>query len=93
MRLSPSSRTALCVSALLASLSLVAWRQSRAMEVLEEVDRARKEIALARAEQAELNRRIQYLGSYGRVVSDARRRLRMHVPDASEQVLLAGEPS
>jgi cell division protein FtsL len=90
-QLSAPLRAALAVAALLASLSLVAWRQSRALERLGELDGARKEMALALAEGAELRRRIQYLESYGRVVAAARERLGMHVPDASEQVLLAVE--
>lgn len=89
--LSTPSRVALVVAVLLASLSLVAWRQSRALEALGGLDAARKEVSLALAERAELNRRIQYLQSYGRVVRDARTRLGMHRPDASEQVLLAQE--
>lgn len=89
--LSTSSRVALAVAGLLASLSFVAWRQSRALEELEGLDTLTKEMSLARAERAELTRRIQYLQSYGRVVRDARARLGMRIPDASEQVLLPGE--
>jgi cell division protein FtsL len=88
-----STRVALAVAGLLASLSFVAWRQSRALEALEGLDTLRKEASLARAEGAELTRRIQYLQSYGRVVKDARERLGMRIPDASEQVLLQADPS
>ncbi len=87
--LSTPSKVALVIAVLLASLSLVAWRQSRALEALGGLDAVRKEMSLALAERAELNRRIQYLQSYGRVVRDARTRLGMHTPDAREQVLLA----
>jgi hypothetical protein len=87
---STSSRVALAVAGLLASLSLVAWRQSRALEALGGLDTVKKELSLSLAERAELNRRIQYLQSYGRVVRDARTRLGMRIPDASEQVLLPG---
>lgn len=90
-RLSTSSRAALSVAALLASLSFVAWRQGRGMEVLETLDRVRDDIALATAETSELRRRIQYLESRGRVVEEARRRLGMHTPDAVEQMMLPGE--
>lgn len=82
--LSGGSKAALVVAALLASLSLVAWRQGRALEELRELDRFRKEIALAGAHGSELRRTIQYLESYGRVVPAARARLGMDIPDASE---------
>ncbi len=90
-RLSTPLRAALSVAALLASLSFVAWRQGRALQELTELERIRNEISLARAEQAALVRRIQYLESRGRVVPEAAERLGLHNPVASEQVLLSGE--
>lgn len=86
-----SSAVALAVAILLASLSLVTWRQSRAYEANEALDGVRRARSLAEAERSELIRRIQYLESRGRVVPDARRRLGMHSPGASEIVLLPGE--
>lgn len=88
--LSTSSRVALAVACLLASLSLVAWRQSRGLEALGGLDAIQNEISLSRAERSELERHIQYLQSYGRVVRDARERLGMRIPGTSEQVLLLG---
>lgn len=90
-RLSGPTRVALAVAVFLASLSVVAWRQSRALETLETLDRTRREVELARAERAELLRRTRHLESRGRVVPEARSRLDMHLPDASEIVYLAGE--
>jgi cell division protein FtsL len=90
-RLSTPSLVALAFAALLASLSLVTWRQSRALEALADLDRARRERSLAESDRVELDRRIQYLESRGRVVPEARRRLGMHTPDGSEMVLLPGE--
>lgn len=82
---------AFAVAVLLASLSLVAWRQGRALEVLAGLDRIRSERTLAEAEKAELERRIEYLESRGRVVPEARERLGMHTPESSEIVILPVE--
>lgn len=88
--LSTSAGLALALAALLASLSFVTWRQSRALEVMAALDRVRQERALAVAERAELERRIQVLESRGRAVPAARARLGMHTPGASEMVILPG---
>lgn len=90
-RLAGTSMVALATAALLASLSLVAWRQARALEVLEVLDRHQRELALGRAEVADLKSRIRVLESRGRVVPEARERLELRTPDASEIVYLAGE--
>ena len=82
------SLLALGFAALLASLSLVTWRQVRAREVLAELDRISEEIGLATAEQAELHRRIQYLESRVRIRTWAAERLGMRSPEASEMVWL-----
>lgn len=85
------TRVAIAVAVFLGALSLVAWRQSRALETLATLDRLRQEVALARAERAELQRRARHLESRGRVVPEARARLDMHLPGASEIVYLAGD--
>ncbi len=90
-RIGGPSRAALAVACLLASLSLVAWRQSRALETLAALDEVRQETSLARAERAELLRRVRHLESRGRVVPLARERLGMHMPHASEMVYLQGD--
>ena len=76
---------------LLGSLGMVTWRQSRALETLARLDEIRSRTSVAVAEQVELERHIQWLESRGRVVPAARRRLGMHTPDASEQVILSAE--
>jgi cell division protein FtsL len=81
-------RLALAFATLLVALTLVIWRQSRALEVLRSVDQMRSERVIAEAERSELTRRIQRLESRGRVVADARDRLSMHVPSANEIVIL-----
>ncbi len=92
-RLAGTSTVALAAAALLASLSLVAWRQARAMEALEDVDILRREVSLGEAERADLLRRVHVLESRGRVVRDAWERLGMRVPTGNEVVLLPGEGS
>ncbi len=86
-------RLALLFATLLASLSLVVWRQSRALDVLRQLDGLRAQRAMAESEKAELQRRIQTLESRARVVSAARERLGMHVPGGSEIVILPLAPS
>ena len=73
---------------LFASLSLVVWRQSRALEALRALEAARVERALLQAERAELQREIQYLESRARVVAVAGERYGLRVPAASEIVIL-----
>ncbi len=85
--------TALGLAAVLAALSFVTWRQSRAREALAELDRVQREISLVQAERAELERRIQTLQSRGHVVSAARERLGLLLPDAAEIVLLVPDGS
>jgi len=81
---------ALAVALLLTALSLVAWRQSRALEALAELDMVRRERTLQESEKEELLRRIRYLESRGRVVGEAEERLGLGVPDDSEMVFLEG---
>jgi cell division protein FtsL len=90
MKLSAVSWTALMVAVLLAALSLVTWRQARTRESLAELDELRREISLAEAERSELERRIQFLESRGRVVAEARERLGMKTPASGEIVILSG---
>lgn len=66
-------RAALAMAALLASLSVVAWRQGRAFEVQRELEALRGEVSMARSEQVQLNRDIRVLSSRERVVQAARR--------------------
>lgn len=84
------SLLALGLGGLLASLSLVTWRQSRAFEALADLDEVRHDLSVAESEQTELRRRIQGLESRGRISRAAREILGMHQPSASEMVLLTG---
>jgi cell division protein FtsL len=90
MRFSAPLLTVLTVALLLAGLSLVTWRQARALESLAELDHLRREISLLTAERNDLENRVQVLESRGRVVPAARDRLDMRTPNAGEIVLLSG---
>jgi hypothetical protein len=81
-------RAAVTIAVLLGSLGLVTWRQSRALESLVEWDEVQRQVAVARAQVVELDRDIQVLTSRARVVPEARARLGMHTPDASELEIL-----
>ena len=90
-RLAGTSMVALATAALLASLSLVAWRQARALEALESLDRVSRDLSLSQAEVEDLMGRVSVLESRGRIVPEARDELGMRMPDASEIVFLAEE--
>ena len=81
-------RLALCFSALLLAMTIVVKRQTHAFEVLKALDKARTARAFAEAQRSELNRRIEFLESRARVVSEATKRLGMHVPSAEEMIFL-----
>jgi len=81
-------RAAVTFAVLLGSLGLVTWRQSRSLETLAEWDEVRRQVSVARAQVVELDRDIQVLTSRARVVPEARTRLGMHTPDASELEIL-----
>jgi hypothetical protein len=86
-------RAAVTIAILLGSLGFVTWRQSRALEALGQWDELRGRAAVARAQVVELEREVQVLTSRGRVVPEARERLGMHTPEASELVILLAEPA
>ena len=86
-------RAAATFAVLLGALGFVTWRQSRALEALSELETLRREASVAQAERVELERNIQCLVSRGRVVPEARDKLGMHAPAASELVLLMGVES
>lgn len=81
-------RVSVAVVTLLGSLSLVTWRQSRALEALARLDELQRQTSLAEAERVELVRAIQALESRVRVVPAARDRLGMHLAATEEMVFL-----
>jgi hypothetical protein len=86
--LAGTSLVALAVAALLASLSLVSWRQRQALLTLDRVDSLRNECALEAATLEELEARLLHLESFGRVSREAERRLGMRKAGASEIIIL-----
>lgn len=91
IEIGPFVRAGLAVLALLVSLPVVTWRQSRAFEALSELDDLRRQVSVAEAEVVELERSIQVLESRARVVPAARERLDMHIAASTELVILPGE--
>lgn len=83
-------RAAVTFAFLVCSLGFVTWRQSRALEVFQELDEVRRQVSVAQAEQVEMEREIQVLRSRARIVPAAGR-IGLHTPDADEQVYLALE--
>ena len=90
-RVEAPTRLVASVAVLLAALSVVVWRQSRTLDVLAWSESVNREISLAEAELTELQRRIQGLESYGRVVLETRERLGMKRAAAEDIVILSGE--
>ena len=88
MRGAGAIRVALAFAALLASLSMVVWRQSRAHEVLRDVDALRSARAVAEAERSGLMTRVQTLESRARIKTLAEARWGMRVPASGELVTL-----
>ena len=80
---------ALGFAVLLAALSAVVWRQSRALESLRTTELLRDESALLEAQRAQLSHRIQELEARERVLRVADARLGMRVPGSEEIVLLS----
>ena len=92
-------RVALCCALLLAALALVIRRQSKALQLVRAVEKARAERTLVEAERAELLHRIEWLQSRGHI-AEAARRHGMRLPSGAEIVILpervaarVGEPS
>lgn len=83
-------RAALTFAFLVCSLGFVTWRQSRALEVYQELDEVRRQVSVAQAERVEMEREIQALRSRSRIVPAARE-LGLRTPDASEQIYLVRE--
>jgi cell division protein FtsL len=81
-------RIALACAALLCALSMVVYRQSRALEALRALDNARNEHTMLESSRATLSREIQQLESRNRIVATAGATLGLHVPSGSEIVIL-----
>jgi hypothetical protein len=86
-------RVALAFAAFLGSLSLVIWRQSRALEVLRELDGARVERASIESEKSRRMEAIQHLESRGRIADLTGHRWGMRVPSSEEEFVIMVRPS
>jgi cell division protein FtsL len=93
MRGQGTIRVVLAFAALLASLTLVVWRQSRSLELLRALDEVRSERALEEAERALLTARIQTLEGRARIRRVAGAELGLHVPKAEDLVTLRRRPA
>ena len=92
MRFHGTLRIALAFAALLGSLSLVVWRQSRSMEALRELDGLRNARAAMESERSRHTQRIQYLESRSRILEVAGTRWGMRVPVSGEAFVLKMRP-
>jgi cell division protein FtsL len=82
-------RMALACALLFGSLSLVVWRQSRALDELRALDAVRAERGALQAERAALQHEIQRLESRPRIVAVAGARLGLRVPTHTELMFLS----
>lgn len=85
-------RVALALVAFLASLSLVIWRQSQALELLGELDAVRSRRAAVESQKSQLVSRIQYLESRSRIAEVAGARWGMRVPQSDEEFVILVRP-
>jgi cell division protein FtsL len=85
-------RVALAFAAFLGSLSLVIWRQSRALEVLRELDGARVERAAVESDKSRNVEEIQVLESRGRIAGVAGTQWGMRVPSSDEEFVIMLRP-
>lgn len=80
-------RLTVAIAVLLASLSLVAWRQGRAYDLQRELETVRDELELARTHRTELAAEETALLSRDRIVRVARDLLGLRQPDGQVRFL------
>ncbi len=85
------ARAILAVVAVLASLTVVAWRQSAARAVLAELDAVERELAELAETRAELERAVNAMEARPWVAAEAGRRLGMRPPTEDELVITSGD--
>jgi cell division protein FtsL len=84
----PLIRMGLLFVLLLGSLTLVVWRQSRALEMQRALETVRRERAVEESRRTALLRRVEQLESRTRVSEAAGSRLGMRLPAGNELVIL-----
>jgi cell division protein FtsL len=92
MRHQGTLRLALTFAAFLGSLSMVIWRQSRALDVLRDLDAARTGRASVESEKSMLTGRIQQLESRSRIMAVAESWWGMRVPTSDEEFVIMIRP-
>jgi cell division protein FtsL len=90
--LPPLVRATLLFGLLLGSLTLVVWRQSRALEMQRALESVRRERVVEEARRSSLVWRVEELESRGRVSEAARGRFGMRLPAGDEIVILPLRP-
>ncbi len=83
-------RAVLVLAAVLASLTVVAWRQSTTRETLEELAGAERELAIAIDARDELARALAAMETRPWIGAEAARRLGMRAPAENEVVIASG---
>jgi cell division protein FtsL len=84
----PVIRGGLLFLLLLGSLTLVVWRQSRALEMQRSLELVRQERVVEESRRTALLRRVEQLESRTRVSQAAGARLGMRLPSGEELVIL-----
>lgn len=87
MKATSLHRLTVAIAVLLASLSLVAWRQGRAYDLQRELETVRDELELARTHRSELAAEETALLSRDRIVRVARDLLGLQRPDGQVRFL------
>ena len=80
----------LAVAVVLAALAVVAWRQSATRETMQALDRADRELAVARDELEVVTRDLVAVESRRWIAAEALRRLGLRPPTQREVILAAG---
>jgi cell division protein FtsL len=88
----PVIRAGLLFLLLLGSLTLVVWRQSRALEMQRSLEVVRRERVIEESRRTALLRRVEQLESRTRVSEAAGARLGMRLPSGREIVILPLTP-
>lgn len=83
-------RAIFALAILLASLTVVAWRQSTTRETMEQLDTVERELALVADEREELARELTGLEGRPWIGAEAARRLGMRPPSEKEVVITSG---
>lgn len=84
----PLIRAGLLFLLLLGSLTMVVWRQSRALEMQRSLEAVRHERAVEESRRAALLGEVEQLESRGRVTRAAEARFGMRLPAGDEIVIL-----